>query len=298
MPELPEVEITRMKLLPLVRGRRILDFWTDWPKGLRIVNSKTQKANSQKWVANDMRGRKILNVTRRGKVLFFRLSGRPERVMAVHLRMSGRLEVASHSPGRHPERQRRVSSSLPARWTHFAWQLSDGKELRFIDHRKFGLVWYGAPGELQRDSYLGGLGIDAKALLPVDFANALAGRRGMIKPLLLRQDVIAGIGNILADESLWHAGIHPQASVAALGAPALRRLGDSLRLTIQTVLSSGGTSIRNFRHPDGRLGRYQERRLVYGRAGESCPRCRTELCRIVVGGRGTTICPTCQRMSS
>ncbi len=258
-----------------------------------------------------MRGRKVLDVTRQGKVLFFRLSprrargkpprwssgraGEPERVMAVHLRMSGRLEVASHSPGRHPERQRRVSSSLPARWTHFAWQLSDGKELRFIDPRKFGLVWYGAPGELQRDSYLGGLGIDAKGLTKKAFITAIHGRRGMIKPLLLRQDVVAGIGNILADESLWHARIHPKVSAAGLDDAALERLHGGLEKTIRAVLASGGTSLRNFRHPDGKAGRYQERRLVYGKAGEPCPRCRTRLHRIIVGGRGTTICGSCQR---
>ena len=284
MPELPEVEITRRKLLPLVRGRRILDFWTDWPRGLQATNDKGQMTNSR-WVATDIRGRRILAVRRRGKVLFFKLSGKPERMVAIHLGMSGRLEVP------HAAKAARGST-----WVHFVWRLGGRRELRFIDPRKFGRVWYGSPGVLRRDPYIASLGTDAKAILPDEFTTALRGRRGMVKPLLLRQDVVAGIGNILADESLWRARIHPRTSVAALKGDALGRLYRGLQATIRAVLSSGGTSMRTFRHPDGARGRYQERRLVYGRAGSPCPRCRTRLQRVVVGGRGTTICPQCQRM--
>lgn len=284
MPELPEVEITRRVLLPLIRGRIILGFWTDWPKGLKAASGQ-RIADSAKWMAADIRGRRILGVERRGKVLFFRLSGKPERVMAIHLRMSGSMEVV-----------KAAGATEDSRWVHVRWQLSGSRELRFVDPRKFGLVWYGAPEDLQKDPYLGGLGVDANGPTQEAFVAALRGRGGMIKPLLLRQDVIAGIGNILADESLWHAGIHPKAGIADLDNAALGRLHGGLAKTIRTVLASGGTSMRNFRHPDGNAGRYQERRFVYGRAGQSCPRCRTILERIVVGSRGTTICPNCQRV--
>ena len=239
-------------------------------------------ANSAKWVAEDMRGRKILDVARRGKVLFFKLSPRPfgstqgrrgsgqagqsERVMAIHLRMSGRLEVAKRA---------KDTKDAKERWMHFCWKLNGGWELRFIDPRKFGRVWYGSPAAMAADPYLGSLGVDAKTLLPADFAVALGGYRGMVKPLLLRQDIVAGIGNILADG-------------------ALRRLGGALQDTIRSVLASGGTSMRNFRHPDGNAGRYQDKRLVYGKAGKPCPRCHAVLRRIVVGSRGTTVCPNCQ----
>ncbi len=321
MPELPEVEITRIKLLPRVRGRNILDFWTDWPRGLRAYSGKRtphkplrdyagQVAGSMRWVAADMRGRKILDIARRGKVLFFRLSGtprskrspllrgKPERVMAIHLRMSGRLEMALRPAKRHPDPERSEGEGSLSRWTHFSWQLSGNRELKFIDPRKFGVVWYGAPGELKKDPYLGGLGIDARNLAKKAFITALRRHRGMLKPLLLRQNVVAGIGNILADESLWHAGIHPQAGVAGLGDAALGRLHGGLQKTIRIALASGGTSMRNFRHPDGDVGRYQERRLAYGSAGRPCPRCRTTLERLIVGGRGTTVCPACQRLES
>ena len=287
MPELPEVEVTRQKLLPLIRGRRVLAFWTDWPRGLRVAKSKEQMATS-------MRGRKILDITRRGKVLFFKLSGRPERELAVHLRMSGRIEFvpARRLFWRSPKY---ATPDRESRWVHVRWRLSGNRELRFIDPRKFGLVWYGDPALLATDPYLGRLGRDAKSLDRDEFLDILRRSRGMIKPLLLRQDRIAGIGNIIADESLFRARIHPRAAIAALAPHDLRRLHRAIRGTLGRMLAAGGTSLRDWAMPDGRRGRFQERRQVYGRAGAPCPRCRTTLARIVVGGRGTTMCPRCQQ---
>ena len=274
-----------------------MSFWTDWPRGLKATNDRGRIINAA-WMKKDIRGRRILNVTRRGKVLFFELSGQPKRLMAVHLRMSGRLEVVPASP-QQVNKYRRPSilvKLLVGRWVHFWWRLSGGREMRLIDPRKFGRIWYGASDELQKDPYLGGLGIDAKGLTKNAFITAFRERRGMIKPLLLRQDVIAGIGNILADESLWHAGIHPKAGVPGLNDAALGRLHGGLEKTIRAVLASGGTSMRNFRHPDGKVGRYQERRVAYGSAGRPCPRCRMPFVRIVVAGRGTTFCSQCQKI--
>lgn len=283
MPELPEVEITRRKLLPLVRGLRILGFWTNWVRGLRVPGIGRR-------VSVDMVGRKILDVTRRGKVLFFPLSGRPPRMMAIHLRMSGRLAVVRAA------KETKGTKGIKERWTHFTWRLSGNHELRFVDPRKFGVVWYGAPKELSADPYLGRLGADISSLGMQAFLAVLSSGAGMAKPFLLRQDKFSGIGNIIADESLWRARIHPRAAIAALPEPKRRKLFYAIQHTIRAMLSSGGTSIRTFRHPDGEAGRYQERRLVYGKAGKLCPRCRARLLRVVVGGRGTTICPQCQKI--
>ena len=184
--------------------------------------------------------------------------------------------------------------SSPERWVHFRWRLSGGRELRFVDPRKFGVVWYGAPDELRADPYLGHLGADIRSLIPQEFLTILGNGRGMIKPFLLRQDKFSGIGNIIADESLWQAGIHPKTHITYLDTRASKRLFHSIQGTMRAMLASGGTSIRTFRHPDGAAGRYQERRLVYGKAGQPCPRCKAKLIRIVVGGRGTTICSQCQ----
>jgi len=290
MPELAEVEITRLKLLPAVKGRRILDFWSDWSRGLKAYSSE-RIADSRRRVVTDMHGRVILNITRRGKVLFFELSARPRargradgaRTMAVHLRMSGRLLVA-------PSKSKLASD----KWAHFRFLLSGGREIRFIDPRKFGIVWYGAASELSKYPYLKSLGRDARGISKKFFAETLRRKTGMIKAILLRQDVIAGIGNIIADESLWLAKIHPKARAADLGQAELTRLHRSLAKTIAAMLSAGGTSLRDWSHPDGKLGGYQEKRKIYGKAGSPCPSCKTNLERLLVGGRGTTVCPKCQ----
>ena len=301
MPELAEVEITRQKLLPLVRGRRVLNFWTDWVRGLR-------GSGSGRRIARDMRGRRILDVKRQGKVLFIVLSGQPPRIMAIHLRMSGRLEVVPvMPPSKLVSKYQRslVCANSHGRWVHFRWQLSGGRrgraspstgrELRFVDPRKFGVVWYGSPADLACDPYLGRLGADMQTLPRAEFAAALARGRGMIKPFLLRQDRFSGIGNIIADESLWRARIHPETRIPDLDAHGSRTLHAAIRMTIRTMLASGGTSIRNWGQPDGGRGTYQDRRRIYGRAGHRCPRCRATLRRLIVGGRGTTVCPSCQQ---
>ena len=126
------------------------------------------------------------------------------------------------------------------------------------------------------------------------FADALRKKSGMIKAVLLRQDVFAGVGNIMADETLWRAKIHPQTKIARLGEGDFLRLYKSLGATITAMLASGGTSMRDFRHPDGKRGGYQEQRKIYGKGGQLCPRCETKLQRLIVAGRGTTICLRCQ----
>lgn len=287
MPELAEVEITRRKLLPLVRGRRILDFWTDWPRGLKL-----QKPN---FVRRDIRGRKILDGHRTGKVIFLHLSGTPERMMAFHQRMSGRLEYAPRRVHSHIRANERMKNR-PAKWVHSVFRFSDGSELRFVDPRKFGLVWYGSPQELNGDKYLGCLGRDARDIKFSGFSKIIRSGRGMIKPFLLRQDNFAGIGNIIADESLWLAKIHPRMNIAKLENPQTIMLYRAIQKTIASMLSSGGTTLRNWGHPDGKIGGYQEKRLIYGKAGEPCPRCHRKLKRIIVGGRGTTVCPKCQKL--
>lgn len=231
-----------------------------------------------------MRGRVIRDITRHGKVLFFELSGRPPRVMAIHLRMSGRLAVSSSKSGRAFDK-----------WAHFCFRLSGGRDIHFIDPRKFGTVWYGSESDLKRDKYLANLGLDARQIPYPVFREAVQKKSGMIKAVLLRQDVLSGVGNIMADETLWRAKIHPQSRIADLSEAKLVALHSALAKTIGDMLSAGGTSLRDWGHPDGKKGGYQEQRKIYGKAGEPCPRCKTELQKLVVAGRGTTVCPKCQR---
>ncbi|RJQ37132.1 bifunctional DNA-formamidopyrimidine glycosylase/DNA-(apurinic or apyrimidinic site) lyase [Candidatus Parcubacteria bacterium] len=274
MPELPEVELTRRKLLPLISGERITAFHSAWPRN--IIGA------SRIAMARELPGRAIRSVERRGKVLLVDLSGAPARQFAVHLCMSGRLAVEPAGSVRSP-------------WARAWWTLGNGTELRFIDPRKFGRIWYGDPARLLAHAYLSSLGPDARTIGREAFIRRVAGRRAGIKALLLRQDTIAGIGNILADESLWRARIHPRAIAASLSAKTLGRLHRALLATIAASLRAGGSSLRDWAGPDGARGGFREHHRVYGRAGSHCPRCRCVLKRMIVAGRGTTACSRCQR---
>ncbi len=321
MPELAEVEITRLKLLPLVKNRRILDFWTDWPRGLKVMLTKSRAGGEPKRkhavhrpisvrsdrngtagkirsdadkMRSDIAEREITNISRQGKVLFFELSGATERLMAVHLRMSGRLEIVDHNDKSDQYGQTATISSR--RWVHFLWRLSGNKELRFVDPRKFGVVWYGSKNDINRDKYLRTLGRDARAIPYSVFREAVRRRSGAVKAVLLRQDILSGIGNIMADETLWRAKVHPQTRVVDLSKAKLKNLHSALVKTIDDMLNAGGTSLRDWGHPDGKIGGYQDRRKIYGKGGEPCPRCKTKLGKLVVAGRGTTVCPKCQQV--
>lgn len=276
MPELAECEITRRKLLARVKGKVFAGFWTDWPRGLKLAEPG--------FIGRDITGRKILNVRRQGKVIFIDLSGRPEKKLAFHQRMSGRLECFD------------AFKNLRAnRHAHFVFRFVDGSRLLFVDPRKFGVVWYGEPKDFVKDRYLRTLGEDLTETSFGRFFDRIKERKQAIKAVLLRQDVVSGIGNIIADESLWEGGIHPAKRASLLCREEARKLFRFLRNTVYEILKAGGTSMRDWGHPDGQRGSYQDRYKVYGRAGQKCLRCAGTLQRSVVAGRGTTFCNFCQR---
>ncbi|MBI2034042.1 MAG: bifunctional DNA-formamidopyrimidine glycosylase/DNA-(apurinic or apyrimidinic site) lyase [Candidatus Liptonbacteria bacterium] len=272
MPELPEAEITKRKLAPLIK-KTIVSFSCDWPRGLRVVRS-TRDIN------RDIRGRRVRGIRRHGKVIFLDLG---ERIIAFHQRMSGRLEI--------PPR-----STKPTKHVHHILTFSDGSALWFHDPRKFGVVWYGKPEEVKKEPYHRTLGSDGLAITLSDFKARLREHRGMIKPLLLRQDVVAGIGNITADETLWEARIHPKRHVHTLKDADLNRLFRAMKNVLDLGIRAEGSTLRDWAHPDGESGKFQEYLKVYGRGGEKCPRSPTPIKRMVVGGRGTWICSKCQRL--
>ncbi|MDO8560667.1 MAG: bifunctional DNA-formamidopyrimidine glycosylase/DNA-(apurinic or apyrimidinic site) lyase [bacterium] len=283
MPELAEVEITKRRLLPLVKNKVFSNFWTDWPRGLKLARFN--------FVLRDIRGRKILDGYRIGKVIFLRLSGKPERVLAFHQRMSGRFEYV---PKNHPQ----ILKNLRMKKTnhaHFVFRFSDKSELWFIDPRKFGIVWYGSPEDLQKDNYLKNLGVDLKKLTLEEFHEKLGARNQAIKAFLLRQDVISGIGNIIADESLWNARIHPKRKISSLSGKEMKNLFGSLQKTVDEILKAGGTSMRDWMPPTGKRGGYQKLCKVYGRVGKKCSCCERIIKRTIVAGRGTSFCSHCQK---
>ncbi|MFQ5341329.1 MAG: bifunctional DNA-formamidopyrimidine glycosylase/DNA-(apurinic or apyrimidinic site) lyase, partial [Anaerolineae bacterium] len=270
MPELPEVENYRRDLQAMLAGRRITGVSVDWPNQVG--------APSVEELARRLPGQTIESIGRRGKYLLFRLSGGD--TLLIHLKMSGRLHIEP-------------ASAPPDHHAHVVFRLDAGDELRFHDPRKFGRVYLvGGPDEV-----VGSLGPEplSEDFSAERFARMLAGRRGRIKPLLLNQTFLAGLGNIYADEALHQAGLHPLRTADTLALDEVARLHTAIQSTLRSAIQQRGTSFDGFYlDARGEPGAYQSRLRVYGRAGEPCRRCGTLIERIVVGQRGTHLCPVCQ----
>jgi formamidopyrimidine-DNA glycosylase len=271
MPELPEVETVVAELRPHLAGRRILAATVLWP---RTLASPEPAAFHER-----VRDRRINGVGRRGKYLLFDLDSGD--VLIIHLRMTGRLEIF---PDDSPERG---GAHVRARF-----DLSGGECLVFTDTRKFGRIW------LARDpaEVLSTLGPE-----PLDWDFDAAGlaarlrrRRVGVKALLLDQTVVAGIGNIYADEALFLAGIHPLRPGASLTDDEIERLLTAIRQVLREAISQQGTTLRDYRPPYGLEGAYQHQLRVYQQTGRPCPRCGTPIERIRVTQRSTHFCPHCQ----
>jgi formamidopyrimidine-DNA glycosylase len=263
MPELPEVETVRRELEPLVAGRAIAEAW----------GHASPKFASAPFAA----GARIDAVGRRGKYLLLALDDRRELV--VHLGMTGVLRLR---PGE-------LDPYVRA-W----WALDDGQVLELRDVRRFGRVGVVAAGEYASLPTLAAQGPEPwdEALDDGGFWRRTRRSHARIKTQLLSQRPLAGVGNIYADEALWGAGIHPARRSVT------RKQADRLLAEVRTVLeqgiANGGTTLRDYRTPGGQPGRNQLELGAYGRAGEPCLRCGTELRRTVIDARGTTFCPACQ----
>jgi formamidopyrimidine-DNA glycosylase len=275
MPELPEVQTVVDELGDRLVGRRFaVGASALWERAIGYPDAAT--------FADRLAGRTVIGVRRRAKYILIDLH--TQEILAVHLRMTGNLHFARAADPPHPH----VRVRLP---------LEDGAELRFADMRKFGRLYLGSEEELAGVIPLGRLGPEPlDAGFDVDrLQAALAGRRGAIKTTLLDQGVIAGLGNIYVDEALFHARIDPRRSAGTLSREELVALQAGIVAVLRQALANGGTTFRNYLSTAGRKGANQENLLVFRRQGEECPRCGTLLSRLVVGGRGTHICPACQK---
>jgi formamidopyrimidine-DNA glycosylase len=222
-------------------------------------------------------GQRILDVKRRGKHLVVALSG--GQSLIVHLRMTGRLLIKNRG------------DELD-KHDHLIFELDDGRELRFNEVRKLGRMYLVD----DEDEVVGGLGPEPldDDFAPADFAALLSGRRGMIKPLLLNQRFMAGVGNIYADEALFSARIHPERRADTLTAEEIEYLYSAIRQVLAQGIQNRGTTISDYLDAEGRAGENQDYLRVFRRADQPCPRCGTPIERTVVGGRGTYFCPKCQ----
>ncbi|MDI3279932.1 MAG: bifunctional DNA-formamidopyrimidine glycosylase/DNA-(apurinic or apyrimidinic site) lyase [Bacillota bacterium] len=273
MPELPEVETIRRDLTPLA-GRTITDVEVLWPGAI--------KAPALREFGERVRGQRITGVERRGKHLILCLASGEELIF--HLRLTGRLVLtpAEQEPGRH---------------TRAVFFLDEGEALHFADVRKFGTIHLVKAGERQAVSSLAGLAPEPLSEeFTLDwFRSALARRRGPIKGALLDQAVVAGMGNIYADEALFRAGLRPDRPVPELASAEVERLWEAIRAVLAEGIRLRGTSVRDYVDGRGEPGGFQKVLSVYGRKGQPCRRCGAPLQRMRVAGRGTTFCPHCQR---
>jgi formamidopyrimidine-DNA glycosylase len=286
MPELPEVETVRRGLMRLIVGRRIHDVSFDNPKSF---------PNAPDEVATSVVGASVLGVRRRAKVLMIDLSS--EYTLAIHLKMTGQLVYRGHESfgAGHPTDS--LIGALPDRSTRVTVEFVDGSRLYFNDQRKFGWVKLYPTVEVPHIDFMKKVGPEPLELsfTAADFAQRMKRRaRTSVKAALLDQTVLAGVGNIYADESLWGAGLHPATKVAQISDQQLAVLLDELRTVLSLAIERGGSTDRNYVNAEGKRGSYIDFARVFRREGLPCPRCGTEVIKTRVAGRGTHTCPRCQ----
>ena len=270
MPELPEVETIRRQLAPVVEGRRLQE--------MEILDPRWCAPALHVEVADAVRGRRIERLDRRGKYLVWELSGDVHLVM--HLRMTGNLLYTED-----------------ARFARVKLRLDDGNTVVFADQRRFGTGVVLLGSDARHDYFASRLGVEPlSADFTTDHLRELArGRRAPVKAFLLTQERIAGVGNIYADEALFLARIHPLRQAGTLRGPQLEALRQAVVKVLHDGIDARGATIDDFRHADGAEGSFQDRFLVHLRAGEPCVRCGATIVKIRAAGRGTYVCPRCQR---
>jgi formamidopyrimidine-DNA glycosylase len=270
VPELPEVETVRRGLAPHLLGHRLL--------GARVRETRLR------WPVPDdldarLAGRRIEGLIRRGKYLILALD---RGHLILHLGMSGSLRLVP--AGRPPERH-----------DHLDLLLDDGQSLRYRDPRRFGAVlWSDTP---DRHPLIAGLGVEPLgSAFDGDWLYAASRKvRAPVKSWLMDAHIVVGIGNIYANEALFHAGIHPLLPAGRLTRPRCRRLAEAIRNTLEQAIAAGGSSLRDFVDGHGNPGWFQQTYYVYGRAGEPCRNCGAAIRLTRLGNRATSFCPTCQR---
>lgn len=289
MPELPEVETVRAGLSNLIVDKEIAAVNSDWPKSFPNAPADVEKF---------LIGAKVVIVARRAKVLLIGLSSKYSLV--IHLKMTGQLVFQGrgvHFGAGHPNDS--LVGDLPDRSTRVVIDFTDGSKLFFNDQRKFGWMRLMPSEELAALDFFQKVGPEplSAGFTWQDMKQRLLRRRNTtIKAALLDQTVIAGVGNIYADESLWVAKIHPSTRVAALSDEDIQNLHKSLRDILRLAIEKGGSSDRNYVNAEGKKGSYLSFASVFRREGQPCPRCGTVIEKIRVAGRGTHICPTCQKV--
>ena len=271
MPELPEVETVANGVDARVRGQRI--------ERVTLGTKPEPLKSPAHRIEETLTGARIVRVHRVGKTIVVDVerSGERPAQLTIHLGMTGRLLVSQ------------AGVPLPAH-THAVLHLQDGREVRFVDPRRFGRIGVVAP-----ESTYTGPGAEPLTISPAEFAKLFHGRRTPVKSALLNQSLLHGVGNIYADESLFRAGIRPRRHAGRLTRAELARLHAALQAVLRQAIELGGSSVSDYVDADGVRGFFQLEHRVYSRTGQPCLVCATPIQRIVIGGRSTHFCKQCQR---
>lgn len=291
MPELPEVETVRIGLSDFLPGKKVAHVQSDWPKGF---------PNAPSDVAAFLIGATITTIERRAKVLLINLS--TNYTLVIHLKMTGQLVYKSQHQrfgAGHPNDS--LVHDLPDKTTHVQIDFTDDSHLFFNDQRKFGWVRLMPTAEVVNLDFFKKVGPEplSNDFTAQDFITRMQRRaRSNIKAVLLDQTVIAGVGNIYADESLWAAKIHPATLVQDTPPSKLKTLYSKLRDILALSIQKGGSTDRNYVNAEGKKGSYMNFASVFRREGQPCPRCGTTILKTRIAGRGTHICPHCQKAPS
>ena len=269
MPELPEVETTRRGIAPLITGRRVVRVAVRNPHLRWRVPTR---------LVRELPGQTIENVTRRAKYLLLTTSAGS---VIIHLGMSGSLRIID-------------SSLAPGIHEHVDIVFDNGRCLRLRDPRRFGAVLW--TNKFTQHPLLAELGPEplGKGFDAIYLFNVSRGRRRAVRDLLLDGHIVAGIGNIYANEALFAAGVRPQRPAGRLSHQQCDRLVRSIRSTLTRALRAGGTTLRDFQNPEGRPGHFQLKLNVYGRQGQPCPRCGKKIRQVRLGQRSAFFCTKCQ----
>ncbi len=270
MPELPEVETVVRGLREPLIGRRIESVWYEREKVIQMPSAEQFSAR--------IVGQTVKAITRRAKYILCHLD---HDILAIHLKMTGRLFVAA------PENQ-----PPEDRWVRLRLSLDNGEELCFSDARRFGRVYLA--GSIEEITPVLGPEPLEDTFTPAVLSQQLGGRSKVIKALLLDQSFVAGVGNIYADEALHRAGIHPKRSADSLTKVEIERLYGTIREVLNKGIEYQGATLNWYRKPDGTKGQSQDHFYVYDREGEPCLKCGTPIVKIRVAQRGTHYCPHCQ----
>ena len=270
MPELPEAECVRRTLTPMLLDRQV--------SGVQVELAKIARPQPDEF-AKGLKGRRIVKTSRHGKMILIHLDN--GAFWTTHLGMTGQVILALKRP--------------QAKHIHITVSFKDGRErLYYRDMRQFGYMAYCPDETALREGPLRNFGPDALKIGQDAFIAALQKRKAPIKNLLLDQRILAGVGNIYADESLHKAGISPLARPMDLKPGQLAVLHGFVQETLLESLARGGSSVKNFVDAEGRAGTFQHAHRVYRRTGQACPICNTQVERIVLAGRSTHYCPCCQ----